>query len=139
MTPLFLISTLVLLLSSHVISVETDQTDDDYQAAHTSWTQGNYEEVFDHLHYKEDYNKNQHEGRNIDSSKPSWVSALSRAWTSPERRIDLASLGIDIGSVFDRLLSPAGIVNQFALSFIIQLMFIVGYIGSGRNKDKYRI
>lgn len=67
----------------------------------------------------------------LDSYKHSWVSALSEAWTSPERTVDLASLGIDLGTVFDRLLSPAGIVNQYALSIVIQLMGIVGYIATG--------
>ena len=71
-------------------------------------------------------------GRIVEDVKPGWVSALSQAWSSPDRTVDLASLGIDLGAVFDRLLSPAGIVNQFALSFTIQFMFIIGYIVSGK-------
>ena len=69
---------------------------------------------------------------NLDSLLTRWVpSVLSQGWVSSERTIDLSSLGIDLGAVFDRLLSPVGIVNQFALSIIIQLMFIVGYIVTG--------
>ena len=80
-----------------------------------------------------------YEKRLLDSSKPSWVSALSQAWTSPERTIDLSSLGIDLGAVFDRLLSPAGIVNQYALSIAIQLIFIVGYILTGKKGIRHNI
>ena len=54
--------------------------------------------------------------------------------TSNDRTLDLASIGIDLGSTFDQLLSPSGIVNQFALTIIIQLCFIIGYIISGRLK-----
>ena len=70
------------------------------------------------------------EGGNVE--KPDWVTAVSSAWNRPERTIDLSSLGIDLGTVFDRLLSPAGIVNQFALSLTIQLIFIIGYVVSGK-------
>ena len=69
--------------------------------------------------------------KQLESHKPSWVTALSQAWASNERTVDLDSLGIDPGAVFDRLLSPAGIVNQYALSIAIQLMFILGYIITG--------
>jgi len=65
------------------------------------------------------------------SHKPNWMNALTQAWESPERTVDLASLGIDPGVTFDRLLSPAGIANQFALSIAIQLMFIVGFVVTG--------
>ena len=87
--------------------------------------------------YSPDYYQDAHEevdvaDRIVEGVKPGWVSALSQAWSSPDRTVDLASLGIDLGAVFDRLLSPAGIVNQFALSFTIQFMFIIGYIVSGR-------
>ena len=58
--------------------------------------------------------------------------------TSNDRTLDLASIGIDLGSTFDQLLSPSGIVNQFALTIIIQLCFIIGYIISGRWKISYQ-
>ena len=52
--------------------------------------------------------------------------------TDIDRTLDLESIGIDLGSTFDQLLSPSGIVNQFALTIIIQLCFIIGYIISGK-------
>ena len=65
------------------------------------------------------------------NGKPDWAQALSSALSSPDRTIDIASLGIDPAATFDRLLSPGGIINQFALSITIQLMFIVGYAVTG--------
>ena len=53
--------------------------------------------------------------------------------TGIDRTLDLESIGIDIGSTFDQLLSPSGIVNQFALTIIIQLCFIIGYVISGMD------
>ena len=69
------------------------------------------------------------------NEKPDWAKALSSAWSSPDRTIDIASLGIDPQATFDRLLSPGGIVNQFALSITIQLMFIVGYAITGGSAN----
>ena len=130
MQSLYLLSVVAYLLAPHVV---TYQTITNYQAAYWNWTQENLPSYSD-----QDYTDTENEvfvqnpeRKYSESFKPSWVSALSQAWASPERTIDLASLGIDLGTVFDRLLSPAGIVNQFALSLTIQLMFIVGYIISG--------
>ena len=66
------------------------------------------------------------------NEKPDWAKALSSALYSPDRTIDLASLGIDPAATFDRLLSPAGIVNQFALSIILRVMSTLGYIVTGQ-------
>ena len=46
---------------------------------------------------------------------------------------DLTPFGIDLESTFDSLLSPAGIVDQFSLSIVIQLIFVVGYVTSGEK------
>ena len=46
---------------------------------------------------------------------------------------DLTPFGIDLESTFDSLLSPAGIVDQFSLSIVIQLIFVVGYVLSGEQ------
>ena len=52
----------------------------------------------------------------------------------PEKRtLDLSLLGIDLSQIFDRLLSPAGIVNQFAISISLQLFQSVGYVLTGRE------
>ena len=48
-----------------------------------------------------------------------------------DRTLDLADLGVNLTSTFNQLLSPAGIVNQYALSILLQIMFIVGYVLSG--------
>ena len=63
--------------------------------------------------------------------RPKWAESIASSLSSPERTLDLSTLGIDLNEVFDRLLSPSGIVNQFALSLAIQLMFIIGYAVSG--------
>merc|ERR1712179_351826 len=50
----------------------------------------------------------------------------------PEKRtVDLSFLGIDLSQIFDRLLSPTGIVNQFAISISLQLFQSVGYVLTG--------
>ena len=49
------------------------------------------------------------------------------------RTLDLSFLGIDLSQIFDRLLSPTGIVNQFAISISLQLFQSVGYVLTGRN------
>ena len=46
-----------------------------------------------------------------------------------KRTLDL--LGIDLSQIFDRLISPSGIVNQFAVSVSLQLFQTVGYLISG--------
>ena len=117
--PLFLV-----LLSSLGTSVLAEQTAG--TASYYSWPQHS-SKGYQYQDIAQDYSSE----RSAEVPKPRWVSALSNAWSSPDRTIDLASLGIDLGDVFDKLLSPAGIVNQFALSFVIQLMFITGYIVSG--------
>ena len=48
-----------------------------------------------------------------------------------DRTLDLSDLGVNLTSTFNQLLSPAGIVNQYALSILLQIMFIVGYVVSG--------
>ena len=55
---------------------------------------------------------------------------ISRAFTTLP---DLTPFGIDLESTFDSLLSPAGIVDQFSLSIVIQLIFVVGYVLSGEQ------
>ena len=95
-----------------------------------TWAEDHSQGYQDYGQKEENINHINTEGGNAE--KPDWVTALSHAWSSPERTIDLSSLGIDLGTVFDRLLSLAGIVNQFALSLTIQLMFIVGYVFSGK-------
>ena len=50
-----------------------------------------------------------------------------------KRTIDLSVLGIDLDAIFDSLLSPSGIVNQFAISLSLQLFQSVGYVIAGRN------
>merc|ERR1712013_61304 len=48
-----------------------------------------------------------------------------------KRTLDLSFLGIDLSQIFDRLLSPTGIVNQFAISISLQLFQSVGYVITG--------
>ena len=48
-----------------------------------------------------------------------------------DRTLDLSDLGVNLTVTFDQLLSPEGIVNQFSLSIVIQIIFIVGYVISG--------
>ena len=55
-----------------------------------------------------------------------------RLLKADQRIIDLTTLGIDLRAIFDGLLSPAGIVNQFAISLSIQLMQSVGYLLAGK-------
>ena len=49
-----------------------------------------------------------------------------------DRTVDLNDLGVNLTSTFDSLLSPSGIVNQFSLSVVIQIIYIVGYVIAGR-------
>ena len=48
-----------------------------------------------------------------------------------DRTLELSDLGVNLTTTFNQLLSPEGIVNQFSLSIVIQIMFIVGYVISG--------
>ena len=50
-----------------------------------------------------------------------------------ERTFDLSDLGVNLTSIFDGLLSPVGIINQYVLTIVIQIMYmyIVGYVVSG--------
>ena len=47
---------------------------------------------------------------------------------------DLTPFGVNLTSTFTSLLSPSGIVDQFSLSIVIQLIFVVGYVLSGEMK-----
>ena len=47
------------------------------------------------------------------------------------RSLNLADFGVDLNSTFDQLVSAEGIVNQFALSIVIQIIYIVGCVVSG--------
>ena len=42
-------------------------------------------------------------------------------------------LGVDLNVTFQKLLSPEGIVNQFALTVVIQTIFIIGWIAAGKG------
>ena len=46
-------------------------------------------------------------------------SAFYPASSPLDRTIDLSGLGIDLGSIFNSLLSPAGIVQQFVLTITL--------------------
>lgn len=48
-----------------------------------------------------------------------------------DRVFDPSSLDIDFNAVFERLLSPKGIVQQFLLSIALQIMNILGFTISG--------
>ena len=58
------------------------------------------------------------------------ITDIGRAFTTLP---DLTPFGVDLESTFDSLLSPAGIVDQFSLSIVIQLIFVVGYVTSGEQ------
>ena len=45
---------------------------------------------------------------------------------------DLTPFGVNLTSTFTSLLSPSGIVDQFSLSIVIQIIFVVGYVLSGK-------
>ena len=51
-----------------------------------------------------------------------------------DRTFDLTEYGIDLNETLSSLLTPSGIVNQFALSAVLQFILIIGYAVSGRNK-----
>ena len=61
----------------------------------------------------------------LDSFRPSPSSRSFHPAASPlDRTIDLSSLGIDLGDIFDRLLSPAGIVQQFVLTLTLGRLIV---------------
>ena len=61
----------------------------------------------------------------LDSLRPSPSSRSFHPAASPlDRTIDLSSLGIDLGDIFDRLLSPAGIVQQFVLTLTLGRLLV---------------
>ena len=45
--------------------------------------------------------------------------------------VSLGDLGIDFDATFDRLLSPSGIINQFALTAVIRIIWTITWIISG--------
>ena len=55
-----------------------------------------------------------------------------------DRTLELSDLGVNLTTTFDQLLSPEGIVNQFSLSIVIQIMFVVGYVISGTSGKSSR-
>jgi len=63
-----------------------------------------------------------------------WEPSLSQNWQKTDgfdRTIDLSSLGLDFNDVFDQLLSPKGIIEQFVLSIGLQVMNVGGYVITG--------
>ena len=54
---------------------------------------------------------------------------IGRAFTTIP---DLSPFGVNLTSTFTSLLSPSGIVDQFSLSIVIQIIFVVGYVLSGK-------
>ena len=54
-------------------------------------------------------------------------------FNDPDRTLELSDLGVNLTTTFNQLLSPEGIVNQFSLSVILQMMFVVGYVVSGKE------
>ena len=67
------------------------------------------------------------------STLATFFDLVSENSVASEKSLDLSQFGIDLDQTFDQLLSPAGIVNQFALSIIIQVIFILGYVISGET------
>ena len=74
----------------------------------------------------------QSSAKSLDTPSQSWDQA-SQSWFTPsaDRTIDLASLGLDFDDVFNQLLSPNGIVEQFVLSIGLQIMNVGGYVITG--------
>ena len=58
---------------------------------------------------------------------------LSSVDKSFEGKTFLDDLGVDLNITFQKLLSPEGIVNQFALTVVIQSIFIIGWITAGQQ------
>ena len=59
------------------------------------------------------------------------ISVLRMSTSLSDRVFDPSSLDIDFNAVFERLLSPKGIVQQFLLSIALQIMNILGFTISG--------
>merc|ERR1711936_863881 len=45
--------------------------------------------------------------------------------------LDLASIGINVTRTFESLLSPTGIVNEYALTITLTIMMTIGFIVAG--------
>jgi len=63
-----------------------------------------------------------------------WEPSTAQNWQQSnafDRTIDLSSLGLDFNDVFDQLLSPKGIIEQFVLSIGLQIMNVGGYVITG--------
>ena len=67
----------------------------------------------------------------INISSTSSMVPLDTFIQAGDRTVDLNDLGVNLTETFDSLLSPSGVVNQFALSVVIQIIFIVGYLLAG--------
>ena len=61
------------------------------------------------------------------------IASASNVTTISDRTIDLEDYGVDLGVTFDQLLSPKGIVDQFALSILLQVLFVFGYVVLGKK------
>ena len=55
----------------------------------------------------------------LETSRASSSSSFYPAASPLDRTIDLSALGIDLASIFNSLLSPAGIVQQFVLTLTL--------------------
>ena len=64
-------------------------------------------------------NSPKHNSASAESSSRGSSTSFFPAASPLDRTIDLSSLGIDLGVIFDRLLSPAGIVQQFVLTLAL--------------------
>jgi len=76
-----------------------------------------------------------------DPAAQDWQTSSNEVWQPSvqnwqksdafDRTIDLSSLGLDFNDVFDQLLSPKGIIEQFVLSIGLQIMNVGGYVITG--------
>ena len=53
--------------------------------------------------------------------------------TLVEKTLDLSDLGVNLTSTFEQLVTPEGIVDQYAVVIAIQIIYILGYLVSGSN------
>ena len=72
------------------------------------------------------------------SSSSSSSSSFYPASSPLDRTIDLSTLGIDLGSIFNSLLSPAGIVQQFVLTITLG-KYPIGVVVSPFRKDSHSV
>ena len=75
----------------------------------------------------------------LETSRASSSSSSSSFYpaSSPlDRTIDLSTLGIDLGSIFNSLLSPAGIVQQFVLTITLG-KYPIGVVVSPFPEDSH--